>query len=50
MFIGRILPYRFGVKAASAIGTLLGSIRISAMVKAVLANQYVIHERFEQNS
>ncbi len=45
MFIGRILPYRFGVKAASAIGTLLGSIRISAMVKAVRANQYVIHDQ-----
>lgn len=45
MFIGKILPYRFGIKAASLIGTLLGSMRSSAMVKAVRANQYVIHNQ-----
>jgi KDO2-lipid IV(A) lauroyltransferase len=45
MFIGKVLPYRFGVMTASAIGTLLGSMRRSAMVKAVRANQYVIHDQ-----
>ncbi len=45
MFIGKVLPYRFGVRAASAIGTILGSIPFSAMVKAVRANQYIINEK-----
>ncbi len=45
MFIGKTLPYRFGVRAASAIGTVLGSIPFSGMVKAVRANQYVIHDQ-----
>jgi phosphatidylinositol dimannoside acyltransferase len=45
MFIGKVLPYRLGVMTASAIGTLLGNMRRSAMVKAVRANQYIINEK-----
>ena len=45
MIIGRLCPHQFGVKIAEFIGTLLGSLRSSAMVKAIRANQWVVHQK-----
>jgi KDO2-lipid IV(A) lauroyltransferase len=45
MLIGRILPRKWGLKLASFIGTVLGSNKNISMVKAVRANQYVIHHQ-----
>lgn len=43
MSLGRIIPRRAGLKLAASIGTLLGKNRASDMVRAIRANQWVIH-------
>lgn len=43
--VGGILPRRWGYRLATAIGNLLGSLKRSKMVKAIRANQFVIHEQ-----
>lgn len=45
MFIGRILPRKIGLLLAAVIGTILGSLKRSQMVRAIRANQYVIHRQ-----
>lgn len=45
VLIGRITPRKVGLLLASLIGTILGSIKTSLMVKAIRANQWVIHEK-----
>jgi len=44
MFLGRITPRRVGWKLAGLIGTMLGTNRSNAMVRAIRANQWVIHD------
>lgn len=43
MLIGKVLPRKFGLKLASLIGSQLGKNKHSPMVKAIRANQWVIH-------
>ena len=45
MLIGRIFPRKIGLLLASLIGTILGSLRRSQMVRAIRANQFVIHNQ-----
>lgn len=45
MFIGGIMPRGVGLRLAAFIGTLLGKSKTSPMVKAVRANQWVIHDQ-----
>lgn len=45
MFLGRVTPRRVGWKLASSIGTMLGKNRPNAMVRAIRANQWVIHDQ-----
>lgn len=45
MLVGKYLPRRWGLKIAAFIGTFLGSLRHSKMVRAIRANQYVIHNQ-----
>jgi lauroyl/myristoyl acyltransferase len=45
VLIGRILPRKWGLKLAAPVGTLLGSNKKSPMVKAIRANQWVVHEQ-----
>jgi len=45
MLIGGIMPRRIGLGLAGFIGTLLGKSNTSPMVKAVRANQWVIHDQ-----
>lgn len=45
MFIGGILPRRVGIRLAVFIGAKLGNNHAGAMVKAVRANQWVIHNQ-----
>ena len=45
VLLGRILPRKIGLKLASLIGSLLGSFKASPMVKAIRANQWVIHRQ-----
>lgn len=44
MLIGRVTPRKVGLALASLIGTILGSMKSSPMVKAIRANQWVINE------
>jgi lauroyl/myristoyl acyltransferase len=44
VWIGKILPRHRGSKLAAFIGTLIGSNPFSPMVRAIRANQWVIHE------
>ena len=39
------MPRKYGLKLASWVGTLLGSNKNNPMVKAIRANQYVIHDQ-----
>lgn len=43
IFLGWLLPRRLGRWVATGIGNLLGNLRRNKMVKAIRANQYVIH-------
>ena len=43
IFLGWLLPRKWGYGVATAIGKLLGSLKRNKMVKAIRANQYVIH-------
>lgn len=43
ILIGWSLPRRWGYLLATAVGNLLGSLKRNRMVKAIRANQYVIH-------
>ncbi|HCU57708.1 MAG TPA: hypothetical protein DF984_05720 [Anaerolineaceae bacterium] len=43
MLIGRLFPRKVGSSFAAVIGTVLGSLKRSQMVRAIRANQYVIH-------
>jgi phosphatidylinositol dimannoside acyltransferase len=45
MFIGKILPRTWGLRLASGIGSILGSLKNNKMVKAIRANQFVIHNQ-----
>jgi KDO2-lipid IV(A) lauroyltransferase len=45
MLIGRIFPRKVGLSFAALIGTILGSLKRSQMVRAIRANQYVIHQQ-----
>jgi lauroyl/myristoyl acyltransferase len=45
MFIGRVLPRKWGLRLASGIGSILGSLKNNKMVKAIRANQTVIHNQ-----
>jgi KDO2-lipid IV(A) lauroyltransferase len=45
MLLGRVLPRQTGLKISSIIGTRLGKNKRSPMVKAIRANQYVIHDQ-----
>ncbi len=40
---GRVLPRRWGYGLATLIGNLIGSLKNNKMVKAIRANQYVVH-------
>jgi KDO2-lipid IV(A) lauroyltransferase len=44
IFLGWLLPRKVGYWVATAAGKLLGSLKRNKMVKAIRANQYVIHE------
>jgi KDO2-lipid IV(A) lauroyltransferase len=43
VLIGRLFPRKIGLLLAALIGTILGSLKRSEMVRAIRANQYVIH-------
>lgn len=43
ILIGWLLPRRWGYRLATGIGSLLGGLKRNKMVKAIRANQYVIH-------
>lgn len=45
MLIGRVLPRKWGLRLATGIGSILGSLKNNKMVKAIRANQYVIHDQ-----
>jgi len=45
IFLGRILPRQTGLKISSWIGTILGRNQNHPRVKAIRANQYVIHDQ-----
>lgn len=45
ILIGWLLPRPWGYHLASAVGNLLGSLKRNKMVKAIRANQYVIHSQ-----
>lgn len=45
MLIGRVLPRAWGLWLASGVGSILGSLKHNKMVKAIRANQYVIHNK-----
>lgn len=45
MLIGRLFPRKLGLSIAALIGTILGSLKRSQMVRAIRANQYVIHNQ-----
>jgi len=45
IFLGRVLPRQTGLKISSWIGTILGRNQNHIMVKAIRANQYVIHDQ-----
>ncbi len=45
MLLGKVLPRESGLKLASFIGTRLGSNKKNPMVKAIRANQWVIHNQ-----
>jgi lauroyl/myristoyl acyltransferase len=45
ILIGKVMPRKMGLKLASWIGTLLGKNRNNPMVKAIRANQWVIHQQ-----
>lgn len=40
---GRVLPRRWGYGLATLIGNLIGNLKNNKMVKAIRANQYVVH-------
>lgn len=40
---GRVLPRRWGYGLATLLGNLIGSLKNNKMVKAIRANQYVVH-------
>jgi lauroyl/myristoyl acyltransferase len=44
ILLGRLLPRRLGLKLANRIGKLLGKKKNSRMVRAIRANQWVIHK------
>ena len=45
ILIGWSLPRRWGYQLATVVGNLLGSLKRNKMVKAIRANQYVIHDQ-----
>lgn len=45
VLIGKVLPRKFGLKLASFIGACLGKNKKSPMVKAIRANQWVVHQQ-----
>ena len=45
IFLGKVLPRKFGLWLAGAIGSKLGKNENSPMVKAIRANQWVIHQQ-----
>ncbi len=45
ILFGKVLPHKTGLKLANIIGTRLGKNSSSPMVKAIRANQWVIHEK-----
>lgn len=45
VLIGKVLPRKTGLILASFIGTLLGSTKYNPMVKAIRANQWVVHNQ-----
>jgi KDO2-lipid IV(A) lauroyltransferase len=45
ILFGKILPHKTGLKLANMIGTHLGKNSSSPMVKAIRANQWVIHDK-----
>jgi lauroyl/myristoyl acyltransferase len=45
MFLGRITPRQVGWKLAAFIGGMMGKNRSNAMVRAIRANQWVIHDQ-----
>jgi KDO2-lipid IV(A) lauroyltransferase len=45
ILLGRVLPHEMGLKISSFIGNCLGKNKKSPMVKAIRANQYVIHNK-----
>lgn len=45
VLLGRLIPRKIGLLLAALIGTVLGSLQRSQMVRAIRANQYVIHNQ-----
>ncbi len=45
VFAGKILPRKAGLALASGIGSVIGSRKKSAMVQAIRANQWVVHQQ-----
>jgi lauroyl/myristoyl acyltransferase len=45
IFIGRVLPRTWGLRLAVVIGSILGSLKNNKMVRAIRANQYVVHNQ-----
>ena len=43
--MGKILPRKLGLGIAALIGTCLGSLKQTSLVKAIRANQWVIHDQ-----
>ena len=45
VLIGKVLPRQWGLKIASLVGRIAGSIQSNPTVKALQANQSVIHNQ-----
>lgn len=45
ILLGKVLPHKWGLQIATLIGSVLGSLKNNRMVKAIRANQYVIHNQ-----
>lgn len=44
-FLGKILPRRIGLGIATIIGTFWGSLKFTPLIKAIRANQWVLHNQ-----
>jgi phosphatidylinositol dimannoside acyltransferase len=45
ILLGKLLPRKFGLSLAALIGTVVGSLKNTALIQAIRANQWVIHDQ-----